>query len=185
MSNIGKKPLFLSKRIQLSHYKNFLIIKGVFGIIKIKINLFLDLNYQKDAINLKPLTSSLINTKQFKALWGTFRTFLENSIQGVYKSHFLKLKFVGVGYKAILKKNYLIYRLGYSHKMFNTIPKELVIKKIKKRPPTFFIKSFDLDILQKTVFLMRSFKKPEPYKGKGIVLLNEFIKLKECKKSRK
>jgi len=185
MSNIGKKPLYLSKKIQLSHYKNFLIIKGGFRVLKVKINLLLNLMYEKDSISLKPLNLKLANTNKFKALWGSLRILLENSIYGVYKLHFSKVKFVGVGYKALLKKNLLIFRLGYSHKLFQTLPKELTIKKIKKRPPTFFFKSFDLDILQKSVFLMRSFKKPEPYKGKGIVLLNEYIKLKEGKKSRK
>ena len=184
MSNIGKKPLFLSKKIQLSYCNNFLIIKGVFGIIKVKINFFFDLNYKNNVIYLYPKFFNLLN-KKFKALWGTLRVTLENTIQGIYKSHFLKLKFIGVGYKAILKKKFLIYRLGYSHKLFNIIPKELSIKKIKKRPPTFLAQSFDLNILQKTIFLIRSFKKPEHYKGKGIILLNEFIKLKEGKKSRK
>ena len=121
----------------------------------------------------------------FKSLWGTLRSRLSKIIQGLYKMHFLKLKFVGVGYKAFLKKKHLIFRLGFSHKVFNTLPSEISMKKIKKRPPIFFLKSFDLNLLKSTAFLIRSFKKPEPYKGKGILLLNEFVKLKEGKKTRK
>lgn len=185
MSYIGRKTLFLSSTVQLQHYKNFLILKGAFGILKIKINIPLNLNYKKNALILNPLSQSDFKNSKFKSLWGTLRARLYKVIQGLYKMHFIKLKFIGVGYKAFLKKNHLVFRLGFSHKLFSTLPKQVTIKKIKKRPPTFFFKSFDLNILKSTAFLIRSFKKPEPYKGKGIVLLTEFIKLKEGKKTRK
>ena len=81
---------------------------------------------------------------------------------------FCKLKFIGVGYKAFFKKSNLILRLGFSHKIFCTIPNNLIIKKIKKRPPIFLLKSFDFEIIQKVSNQIRMFKKPEPYKGKGI-----------------
>ena len=101
----------------------------------------------------------------------------------MYKKHEMKLKFVGVGYKATLKKNIFILRLGLSHKLFCKIPKMIEIQKTKKRPIVFSLKSHFLDVLQNTAFRLRSFKKPELYKGKGILLENEILNLKEKKKA--
>jgi large subunit ribosomal protein L6 len=184
MSHIGKKTIFLSPTLNISHYKNYLIFKGVNTILKVKINLFLNLNYKNNALFLKPLLNTWKKNSAFKRVWGFLRMQLFNTSLGLYKEHFLKLKFVGVGYKMNLKKNLLIFRLGFSHKIFCTLPPLVQISKIKKRPPTFILKSFDLNLLRETAFLLRSFKKPEPYKGKGIVFLNEFLKLKEGKKTK-
>ncbi len=134
-------------------------------------------------------------TKTLKQNWGTSRAIIQNTVLGLYKNHVNKLKFIGVGYKASLFtfhstknpidfKQTLVLRLGFSHKIFCTLPKSINITKIKKRPPTFLLKSIDLDIIRCTSFLIRSFKKPEPYKGKGILFQNEYIKLKEGKKTK-
>jgi large subunit ribosomal protein L6 len=86
--------------------------------------------------------------------------------------------------KRILKKNLFILRLGFSHRLFFRLPVTVSLTKTKKRPPTFLIKGFDSDLVKNTAFLLRSFKKPEPYKGKGVILLKEHIKLKEGKKTK-
>jgi large subunit ribosomal protein L6 len=183
MSNIGKKTIFLSSTIKINTFKSFLIIKGVFGVVKIRINVPLIVKYNNNSLYL-----TLKKKKNYfnvtKSMWGTLRSQIFKIIKGVYKYHLIKLKFIGVGYKAFLKKNFLILRLGFSHKIFCTIPKIVKITKIKKRPPTFLLKSFDLNVLNLTSFLIRSFKKPEPYKGKGILFINEYIKLKQGKKTK-
>ena len=185
MSHIGKKTIFLSPTLNVSYYKNYLIFKGANNIsLKVKINIFLHLSNHKNALQLKPLLQDWQKNKTFKSLWGFLRMQIFNTSLGLYKEHFMKLKFVGVGYKMNLKKNLLIFRLGFSHKIFCSLPPLIKISKIKKRPPTFILKSFDLYLLRETAFLIRSFKKPEPYKGKGIVFLNEFLKLKEGKKTK-
>jgi len=185
MSHIGKKTIFLSPTLNVSYYKNYLIFKGANNIsLKVKINIFLHLTHHKNALQLKPLLQDWQKNKTFKSLWGFLRMQIFNTSLGLYKEHFMKLKFVGVGYKMNLKKNLLLFRLGFSHKIFCSLPPLVKISKIKKRPPTFILKSFDLNLLRETSFLIRSFKKPEPYKGKGIVFLNEFLKLKEGKKTK-
>ena len=177
-----KKKLFLSSTIQINTFKNFLIIKGVFGVVKINIKIPLAIKYNDYSLclALKKKSYSCLT----KSMLGTLRSQLFKIVKGVYKYHLVKLKFIGVGYKAFLKKNFLILRLGFSHKIFCTIPKIVKISKIKKRPPTFLLKSFDLNVLNLTSFLIRSFKKPEPYKGKGILFVNEYVKLKQGKKTK-
>jgi large subunit ribosomal protein L6 len=184
MSNyIGNKTIFLSSQMSLKKYKNFLIMKGAYGILKIKITIPLYITYKNLALFFKFLKINK-NDFKFKSMWGTYRMLVANNLTGLFKLHFCKLKFIGVGYKAILKKSNLILRLGFSHKIFCTIPKNLIIKKIKKRPPIFLLKSFDFEVIQKISNQIRIFKKPEPYKGKGIIFFNEIIKRKQGKKSK-
>ncbi len=185
MSFIGKKTIFMSPTILVQRRNNFLIFKGQFGVLKIKVDIFLNINFFRNALYFSPLETKWKSSSGFKSKWGTLRSRIFQIVQGIYKLHFLKMKFIGVGYKASLKKNILIFRLGFAHKIYAKLPNNIVIKKIKKRPPTFFIKSYDLNSLKTTAFLIRSFKKPEPYKGKGILLSNEFIKIKEGKKTKK
>lgn len=191
MSNVGKKIIFVPKLIQVIQKQNFLIFynteKKIF--LKVKINVPINLNLKEKNKLLLSLDLSVKNfSKQnillFKQMFGTLRSQIKNTVLGLYKMHSIKLKFVGVGYRATLKKNILILRLGFSHKLFYKLAKEVEVLKIKKRPPVFLLKSIDLDIIKSTAFMLRSFKKPEPYKGKGIVLINEYLKLKEGKKTK-
>jgi len=139
---------------------------------------------QKVSIISTKIYKQINKKKQIKSSWGTLRTLLYNTILGLYKTHTIKFRLVGVGYKANLKKNVLILRLGFSHRHFFRLPSKILLTKIKKRPPTFLIKGSDLDLIKNTAFILRSFKKPEPYKGKGVALLNELAKLKEGKKTK-
>jgi large subunit ribosomal protein L6 len=182
-NNIGKKIIFISSKTSLYKYKNLLIIKGVYGVLKIKIKIPLIVLYNNFSVVLKSKKQTNENFR-FKSLWGTYRILLLNNFNGLYKLHFCKLKFIGVGYKAFLKKENIILRLGFSHKIFCKKPKNLIIKKIKKRPPIFLLKSFDFEIIQIISHQLRSFKKPEPYKGKGIRFLQEVVKKKQGKKSK-
>jgi large subunit ribosomal protein L6 len=180
MSNIGKRQLLIPYVVFLEKYKNFLIIKGNFGILKIKINSNLLLKKTKDFLLINKKNNNLFLNK----IWGTTNSLIKNAIEGVFKLHFLKFNLIGVGFKALLKKNILVLRLGFSHKYYCSINSKITMLKIKNRPPTFIFKSFDLNIITQTAFILRSFKKPEPYKGKGFVFLNEFLKLKEGKKNK-
>lgn len=127
----------------------------------------------------KQLSAKRLTSKTYNKMWGTLRAQIFNTIRGLYKQHTIRFKFIGVGFKANLKKDFFILRLGFSHRLFFKLPPTVQISQIKKRPPTFLLKSNDLDLIKNTAFILRAFKKPEPYKGKGIVLVNEQIKLKE------
>ena len=194
MSNIGKQIIYSSSTIRFFKSKNQLVLLPFAQFVSIKYNINLPLKLRllpgnsKDflALSLLPLLSKK-NDFRLQALqrsqWGSLRAHIANTLFGLYKQHKLSLKFVGVGYKAALYKNVLVLRLGFCHKLF--IHQNLVtLTRTKKRPPTFLFKGPDLNIIRSTAFLLRSFKKPEPYKGKGVVLLNEHLKLKEGKKNK-
>lgn len=195
MSNIGKKTIFFSPFVQIksNKSKNFLLIGDKSTMQALKINIPLKLTILKKNEKWNQISLSLPATnkplsarsKDFKSLWGTLRALLAKTISGFYKKHAIKLKFIGVGFKAHLKKNLLILRLGFSHKLFCQIPNTVTITKIKKRPIIFLLQSHFLEIVKTTAFRLRSFKKPEPYKGKGILFINENLKLKESKKASK
>lgn len=206
MSHIGKKIIFFSPTIQIYKNKNFLIIgdnlsqtcNSQANFSKLQFNIPLEIKVLRSQSKDKNMVKStegvgslsLIlpqasNNRGTKSLWGTFRALLAQTLRGFYKKHTITLKFVGVGYKASLKKNVLILRLGFSHKLFCKMENNLTITKIKKRPIVFLLQSHFLDIVKTTAFRLRAFKKPEPYKGKGILLMNEFLKLKEGKKTSK
>jgi large subunit ribosomal protein L6 len=178
MSLIGKKSIFFAPSISFFKTKNYLIVGNKSSSIKLKLQI------KNPLIIKKTKVAILVESKgAHKKQWGTIRAHIANIIKTMYKQHEIKLKFVGVGYKATLKKNIFILRLGFSHKLFCEIPNTIQIQKIKKRPIIFSLKSHCLDIVQQTAFRLRSFKKPEPYKGKGILLDNEFLILKEKKKT--
>lgn len=177
MKSLVTKKIFFSSSLKIQNYKNFLIIGNLLTKSRIQIPFPVKIVRKENTIYLE----KNIITKAEKCLWGTLTAQIKNMLQGLHKKHESKLKFIGVGFKANLKKNLIILRLGFSHKIFCELPKEVQIKKIKKRPVVLSLKSDFLNLVQSTAFRLRNFKKPEPYKGKGILLANEFVKLKEKK----
>ena len=107
------------------------------------------------------------------------------ALQGIHRPLSMKILFQGVGYRASLYRNILVLRLGFSHKIFCTLPPSLQIQKIRRRPPVFLLSGPNYYSLRSCAFLLRSFKAVEPYKGKGVLLMDEYIQLKEGKKSKK
>jgi large subunit ribosomal protein L6 len=180
MSHIGKKSIFFAPSLVFYKAKNYLIVGRSDRSQAVRLQINAPLRITKTTSKLA-LTANLVSLKSRD--WGTLRAHIRNIIRMVYKQHEIQLKFIGVGYKATLKKNIFVLRLGFSHKLFCEIPSTIQIKKIKKRPIIFSLKSHALDIVTQTAFRLRSFKKPEPYKGKGILLDNEFLVLKEKKKA--
>ena len=157
--------------------------------VKYNINLPLKVQLRQTSgafkvLQLLPCKNSRHPKGKMGARWGALRAHIAKTLFGFYKAHKLTLKFIGVGYKAALYGSILILRLGFSHKLFIKCNKEVSITRTKKRPPTFLFQSPDCNVLKSTAFLLRSFKKPEPYKGKGVVFLNEHLKLKEGKKTK-
>jgi large subunit ribosomal protein L6 len=192
------KIIFSSTLIRFIKHKNYLVLVRTNRLqleesLKVKISVPATLKLQAESTSKNSFLESkmsiqkmIIKNKELdkRALIGTLAAQLANMVFGLYKKHSIKFQFIGVGYKASLKKNILILRLGLSHKLYLKLPESLSFTRIKKRPPTFMLKGNDLNIVKSTAYLIRSFKKPEPYKGKGIVFLNEFLKLKEGKKTK-
>ena len=177
-SHLSNQRLYVPPTIPLERKGENLILNKA---IRIQISLPLNISFVS---NFLALESRCIMKPKEKALWGTILSQLRTTIWGIHKGHFLKLKLVGVGYKANLKGRILVLRLGYNHRNFCILPKEVTMEKIKKRPPTFCLRSKDYEILHAAAHTIRDVRKPEPYKGKGVVFLKEVVRRKEGKKAK-
>ncbi|WP_185873659.1 50S ribosomal protein L6 [Blattabacterium cuenoti] len=181
MSRIGNKPIFISKNIDIKIVKNTVIIEGKLGIlsqiISNKIKLVLT--------NNKLLLHRIKNDKESKSLHGLYRVLINNMIEGVSVGFIKILELIGIGYKVSFFKNEKIleFNLGFSHSIMMKIPKEILVEtKIEKgKNPILILKSYDKQLLGIIAAKIRSFRKPEPYKGKGIRYFNEKVRRKTGK----
>lgn len=196
MSKIGKKIIKCPENVNISfnvlpNQKVLqLTVVGKLGQVKIKLNSllidaldFINLSWVSDkktvnqlAIKFKQSNESKLNT----SLWGSFRTLINNAIKSVSQGSIIQLELVGLGYRAFVKNNTLFLLLGYSHGIQYTIPPEIDIICIK--PTLISIFGLDKQQVHKIAANIKQFRPPEPYKGKGIRYINEFIQVKEGKK---
>lgn len=182
MSSIGKKKVFVGSNASLKKFRNFMVVSGIFNTFKISCNIPIKVINKNQLVGFYPLINPKKN-KELKSLWGSFRTaFFTLSYGASNKFHFL-LKLVGVGYKMSKKNEKIILRLGLSHQVFLKLPfKDFSVKKVQKRPLMFLFSSSDYDLIKSVMFFLKSFKRVEPYKGKGFSFDKELIRLKEGKK---
>ncbi|MBI5345618.1 MAG: 50S ribosomal protein L6 [Chlamydiae bacterium] len=173
MSRLGRIPVVIPKGVELKVAGNKVNVKGAKG------NLSLDL---PTGITLKIDQGSLV-VEMDKSLdsefHGLYRSLINNMIVGVDKGYEKTLNLIGVGYRAALKGNKLDLQLGFSHPMEIEIPKEVKIQ-INKQTE-IIISGCDKQIVGHFAALVRSVKPPEPYKGKGIRYVNEYVRKKEGK----
>lgn len=116
-----------------------------------------------------------------KALLGTTLSKLSKAIEGVTQGLILQLNLVGVGYRALIENGFLVLKLGYSHDIIITIPDGIQLDIIKRT--LINLRGVDYEMLTKFASKIRSYRLPEPYKGKGVFYKNEIIQLKEGKKN--
>ncbi len=178
MSRIGKQPVKLAEGLTAKLEGDKLIIKkgqdekviDTKGIIKV--------NIEGDTLTFEPIE----NTKFAKALWGTVRALANNAVIGLTKGFEKKLEINGVGYRAAVKGNVLELQLGYSHPINYEIPQGITIT-VEKNIIT--VKGSDKQQVGQVAAEIRSFRKPEPYKGKGVKYVDEVIIRKAGKTAKK
>ena len=122
------------------------------------------------------------NKKNKKDILNLYNKLIQIKIKGVLQGFKIHLFLKGIGFKSVIDKNNLILKLGYSHNINVTIPSNI---KIINQPNTLIFSSIDYIFLHQFVYYIKNYKKPEPYKGKGLLLKNEKILQKEGKKSKK
>lgn len=178
MSRIGKQPISLPEDVDVKIDNHFLIIKGPKGELKreTRPEIKIEINKENKEITLSPLRK----TKKTKAFWGLERSLLFNMVEGVKKGFEKKLELIGIGFKAALSGNKLVLNLGFSHPIEYEIPQGIEIK-VEKNIIT--VSGIDKQLVGQVSAKIRSFKKPEPYKGKGIKYLDEIVKRKPGKKA--
>ena len=177
MSRIGNSPISIPPKVEISEKDGFINVVGPKG----SLDLVLPdcLNLEKSESSLKILARD--QSKKTKALSGTFRALLSNNIHGVLNGFSYELEIVGVGYRAQSKGKTLNLALGFSHPIDFAIPEGVEIQTPSQTE--IVIKGIDKQLVGQVAANIRSYRKPEPYKGKGIRYKNEQIMRKEAKKA--
>ena len=179
MSRIGKKPIATVKGVTINQKDNNIEVSGPKG----KLSMDFDKNITIDLQSEEIVLTRANETKKVKALHGLYRALLQNMILGVTQGYEKKLELVGIGYKAEVKGNVLVLQLGFSHPIIFAAPPDI---KIECPVATqIIISGIDKQLVGLIAAKIRSFRQPEPYKGKGVKYENEHIRRKAGKTAAK
>lgn len=183
MSRIGKKPIELPKNVDFKVDGNLVTVKGPLGELKQNIHPDLNISMEDGVLNLVRPTES----KEHKSAHGLYRSLINNMVQGVSEGFKKQQELIGVGYRAEAKGQILELNLGYSHAIYLQIPSEIKIttESLKGKAPLITLESYDKQLLGQVAAKIRSFRAPEPYKGKGIKFVGEQLRRKAGKTAAK
>lgn len=174
MSRIGKQPIPIPRDVKVELKEDILSVKGPKGELKRIIHPRVNVNMDNNQV----IVSINEDTRESRSFHGLFRALIANMVTGVSQGFERVLEIVGVGYRAEMNGRTATFHLGYSHPIIFELPDgiDAVIDKTK-----ITLSSIDKELLGKTAAKIRSFRKPEPYKGKGIKYADEIIKRKAGK----
>jgi len=184
MSRIGKNPVTITQGVNVSvGADNVITVKGPKGELKQAIDRDIKVEIKDDKVEFVRPTDQI----RHKAMHGLYRSLVNNMVQGVTEGYVKKLELVGVGYKASNQGNLLDLSLGYSHNIVFEIPKELKVATAqeKGKNPVITLESIDKQLIGQVAAKIRSLRKPEPYKGKGIKFEGEVLRRKAGKSAGK
>jgi len=180
MSRIGNSPIAIPEGVQVDiSSSNMITIKGPMGELSQQVDQVITVKQEEQALILERGSEQ----KQEKAFHGLYRSLLANMVEGVSKGYEKELELVGVGYRASNQGQILELAVGYSHNIMLELPSEIKIetKTERGKNPIITLKSHDKQLLGMFAAKIRSFRKPEPYKGKGIKYVGEYIRRKAGK----
>jgi large subunit ribosomal protein L6 len=184
MSRIGKKPVEILKGVTISlGADNTVTVKGPKGELKQAIDRDIKVEIKDETVEFVRPTDQI----RHRAMHGLYRSLISNMVKGVTEGYTKQLELVGVGYKAANQGNILDLSLGYSHNIIFEIPKELKITTAqeKGKNPMITLESIDKQLLGQVCAKIRSLRKPEPYKGKGVKFAGEVLRRKAGKSAGK
>ena len=177
MSRIGKYPVVIPAGVTVEVNNNVVTVKGKLG----ELSCSFDANHVSTKVeDGKVVVSPLSDNRTSRSLWGTTRANINTLVKGVNEGFYKNLELVGVGYKARMEGTKLVLSLGFSHDVNFPAPEGI---KISCESPTQ-IKVFGVDkqLVGQVAAQIRKYRKPEPYKGKGVKLEGEYVRRKEGKK---
>jgi len=180
MSRIGKKPVDFPNGVTISVSKdNVVTVKGPKGELKETIDRDIKVEVKENNVEFSRPTDQI----RHRAMHGLYRSLISNMVKGVTEGFKKELELVGVGYKAANQGNMLDLSLGYSHNIIFEIPKELKVATVteKGKNPIISLESTDKQLLGQVCAKIRSLRKPEPYKGKGVKFVGEVLRRKAGK----
>jgi large subunit ribosomal protein L6 len=184
MSRIGNKPVSISDGVTIDvSDKNLVTVKGPKGALTQQVDTDLLLEVHDGSLVVKRPTEQ----KRHKAMHGLYRSLISNMVEGVSLGFKKELELVGVGYKAAVQGSLLELNLGHSHSIFFEIPKELTVaaETLKGKNPTVTLEGIDKQLIGHVAAKIRSLRKIEPYKGKGVRFVGEQIRRKAGKTAAK
>jgi len=184
MSRIGKKPIALPSNVTLSvDDQNVVTVKGPKGTLTQTVNRDISVAVEDGNIQVSRPTEQ----KRHKAMHGLYRSLVNNMVTGVSEGFKLNLEIIGVGYKAAVTNNVLELQLGYSHNVYVAVPTEIKVTAVteKGQNPKVYLEGSDKQLLGDVAAKIRSLRKVEPYKGKGIRFVGEEVRRKAGKSSSK
>jgi large subunit ribosomal protein L6 len=184
MSRIGKKPVEIPAGVNITLTKdNQVIVKGPKGELKQNIDRDITIDIKDNTVEFGRPTDQI----RHRAMHGLYRSLVSNMVKGVTEGFRKDMELVGVGYKASNQGNLLDLSLGYSHNIVLEIPSELKVTTAqeKGKNPTITLESIDKQLLGQVCAKIRSLRKPEPYKGKGVKFAGEVLRRKAGKSAGK
>jgi len=179
MSRIGKLPIQIPENVDINYSGSEVTVKGKFGTLQTTLPDVIQIVQNENFLNVNLKE----NTRSFRALHGLYRTLINNMVIGVSEQFELTLVLKGVGYRAAVDQSEITLNLGYSHPVKIEIPKPITIEVVQNT--TINLKSCDKELLGLFASKIRSWRRPEPYKGKGILYKNEKILRKAGKSGKK
>jgi len=184
MSRIGKKPVEVPSGVTFTLGKdNVVTVKGPKGELKQAIDRDIVVEVKDNIVEFKRPTDQI----RHRAMHGLYRSLISNMVKGVTEGYTKQLELVGVGYKASNQGNILDLALGYSHNIIFEVPKELTVatSQEKGQNPMIKFESIDKQLIGQVCAKIRSLRKPEPYKGKGVKFAGEVLRRKAGKSAGK
>jgi large subunit ribosomal protein L6 len=184
MSRIGKKPISLPQGVSVSvDGNNVVTVKGPKGTLTQAVDQDIKVSVEDNVVSVIRPTEQ----KRHKAMHGLYRSLINNMVTGVSQGYKKELELVGVGYKASNQGNVLELNLGYSHNIFLGVPSELSLKTEtpKGKNPTITLEGIDKQLIGQIASKIKSLRKVEPYKGKGIRFVGEVVRRKAGKTASK
>lgn len=176
MSRIGKQPITIPDKTEVSISDGILSVKGPLGELTRKVRN----DVKIEVVGQEVVVTPVKKTRLARALWGTYASHVDNMVHGVNELFEKKLVVEGVGYRVELSGGELTLNMGYSHPVKMTVPEGLEVQVLKN---TINIKGSDKEIVGQFAAEVRSVRKPEPYKGKGIRYHDEVVRRKQGKKA--
>lgn len=176
MSRVGKNPVAVPEGVTIDLKSDRITVKGKKGELSTQLLGNVEVTMADGQISVKPINE----TKFARSMWGTTRSNIQNLVIGVSEGFTKSLELRGVGYRVAQKGNILILSLGYSHDIYYVLPDGIEAKLDKQTG--IEIAGADKQLVGQVASQIRALRKPEPYKGKGVRYVGEYVRTKEGKK---
>ena len=183
MSRIGKLPINIPAGVTVTLNNGVVTVKGPKGELSQKVDSSINVKVEDAQVVLDINEESAVNYKKKQAFHGLYRSLVNNMVVGVSEGYKKVLELVGVGYRVSNQGNLIEFSLGYTHPIFIQLPSEIKVetKSERNQNPLIILESCDKQLLGLVCAKIRSFRKPEPYKGKGVLFQGEVIRRKSGK----